>query len=559
MYKVPSPSEMFSDTISETEVARRFEEYKSVWRDVIAKAESGERVYVKGQGLVENPAVKAQQIGALVGNLTKSLSQDQLAAIENDLASLKGMQADLAKDWTAAAYNSRSGLMQYDLMAPSKKLVPRQTPLINTINRDNSGKGGAAEFRRILGWSNSRTGGVADLLAGFNSESTTNTFGGVAGLRRPNKITYATDAKIVAYVEQGLSDSVTHKAQYQGRGFEDIVSLSQTALLWASKGAEERAALYARGATANGYLGAVAAPVISQSSAAAGGSIPAGTYFIKVTANAGGGESVVSAEVSTAALTGTTNTITITVTTEPNGALNYNLYVGTATNTETFQTSFVGNSITITTYVTGGATPPVADSTVSSGGNLYDGFLSVFTDPNQSGYVKRINAKLSTSNPGDEWQQMFISLYGANVIGTGDKRLADPEIVYVDGGVRKELGDLLKNNASTTAYRIMLTRDEATGGSNVGSVVNGIVNQVTGTMVDFDVHPYMPSGASFAWSKTLPVPASEISQTVEFRNVQDYMAYKWPDIQMTYDQSTYWYGALLFYAPAWSGSLLGIQ
>lgn len=557
MYRVPTPSEMFSDATSDAEVATRFEDYKSTYRDVVRQAEDEPGMYVKGVGIVRDPAKKIAQLEGAVTNITKGLSADQLTGIENDLAQIKSMQADMAKDWSAAAYNSRSGLMQYDLIAPSKKIVPRETPLINQLNRDNTGRGGALEFRRVLGWSNSRTGGVADLMAGFSSEAVSTTFGGVTGLRRPQKISYATDAKLIAYVEQGLSDSVTHKAQYQGRGFEDIISLSQTALLWATKGAEERAALYARGATANGFLGAVGAPTATVTSAASGGTIGAATYYVKVTANAGGGESVVSAEVNTGVLSGSANTITATVTVEPTGALNYNLYVGTASNGETFQTSFVGNSVTITAYTTTGAVPPVADSTVSSGGTLYDGFLSVLTDPNQSGYVKRINAKLSTSNPGDEFQQMFMSLYGANVIGAGDKRLANPDVVFCDGGIRKEMSDLLKNNASTTSYRIELT--QGTGGTSIGSLVSGIVNEVTGKMVDLEVHPYQPSGAAFAWSKTLPIPNSEISQTVEIVNVQDYMAYKWPDIQMTYDQSTYMYGTLAFYAPAWSGALLGIQ
>jgi hypothetical protein len=338
------------------------------------------------------------------------------------------------------------------------------------------------------------------------------------------------------------------------------VSLSQTALMWASKGAEERAALYARGATANGFLGAVSrADHLAVQSASTGGAIGAATYYIKVTANAGGGESVVSNEVNTGALSGSTNSITVNVTSEPTGALNYNLYVGTASGAETYQTSFVGNSFTLTTYATGGAAMPGADSTVSSSGTLYDGMLSVFTDPAQAGYVKRVNGKLSTSNPGDEFQQAFVRLYGADVVGSGDKRLADPNVIFVDGNVRKEMSDLLKNNASTTAYRIALTESDATGGARIGSLVSGIVNEVTGTMVDFEVHPYMPSGAAVIWSETLPMQDSEISQTVEFVNVVDYMAYYWPDIQMTYDQSTYWYGTMAFYAPAWSGALLGIQ
>jgi hypothetical protein len=86
--------------------------------------------------------------------------------------------------------------MQYDLRVPSKKIVPKKTPLMNRDQpRQQRASGGALEFRRIVGWTNSRTGGVPDMMAGFNSEAT-NTFGGVTGLRRPNKIQYVTDAKI---------------------------------------------------------------------------------------------------------------------------------------------------------------------------------------------------------------------------------------------------------------------------------------------------------------------------------------------------------------------------
>jgi hypothetical protein len=99
---------------------------------------------------------------------------------------------------------------------------------------------------------------------------------------------------------------------------------------------------------------------------------------------------------------------------------------------------------------------------------------------------------------------------------------------------------------------------DATGGMEVGAVVNGIANQVTGKMVDFEVHPYMPPGASFIWSKTLPVPDSEIANTFEVRNVQDYMMIPWPEIQFTYDASTYQLGTFVPYAPAWSGAVVGL-
>jgi hypothetical protein len=555
MYTAPSPTDMFSDATTAVEVAQRFEVYKTALRKSHEQAGRGGQRFVPEHGIVD--VGSSAQVVEKLDAITKSLAPDALASVQTELAALKGQLAEVTKDWTTTFPNSTPGLVPYDLEAPAKVIVPRVTPLRNRITRDNTGKGNAREIRRITGWTNGGVGGVADSMAFFDSQSTTNTFGGVAGLRRPNKITYASDTKTFSYVEQGLSDSVTFKAQYTGEGFDNIRQLSQTALLWATFGAEERGLLFGRGASAKGYLGAVSAPVIAVASSATGGAVAAGTYFIKVTARAGGGESVVSNEVNTGALSGSTNQFTVTVSTEPNGALGYNLYIGTSTGTETYVTSFVGNSVTIlTTPAGGGAAMPVADSTANANG--YDGFLTVQSDPAQGGYVKRVNAAVTNDDP---WQQAFLALYGASIQPGGganqDKRLADPEEIWVDGGVRKKLGDYLKGTATSSNYRLAFE-----GGANgrvVGEVVNGIANQVTGTMCDLEVHPYMPLGVSLIRSRTLPIPNTEIGATAKVVNVRDYMSFDWPEIQMTYDQSTYLFGTLVHYAPAWSGLLLGLQ
>ncbi|WP_214103228.1 hypothetical protein [Acrocarpospora catenulata] len=551
-YAVPTPSEMFSDSASGRDVAERFETYKTVLSSQHRKALAGGEVFQPGLGIVADAGHQAELVAARVEAITKGLSPDALASIQGELDQLKAVSADLGKDWTLTNPNS-TGLVPYDLEAPAKLLVPRATPLRNTIAR-SKGQGTAKQFKRILGWSNSGTGGVADQMAFMDSGSISTGFGPI-NLRRGAKISYASDSKSVAYVEQGLSDSVIWKAQFAGQGFQDIRSLSQTALLWATMGAEERGILLGRGASGNGYAGAISAPVISIASSASGGAVAAGTYYVKVTARGGGGESVVSNEVNTGALSGGANQFTVTVATEPTGALGYNLYVGTASNGETFVTSFAGNTITVlVTPATGGAAMPVADSSANANG--YDGFLTVQAGAD-SGYFKRHNASIAST--GDEFlQAAFIGMYGANAVGTADRRLADPDEVWLDGQIRKVLGDYLKKTAASTAYRIALTESDATGGATVGSVVNAVANQVTGKMVDLNVHPYMPIGCVLIRSKTLPVPDSEVSNTTEVVNVQDYMAVDWPVIQYTYDSSTYMYGTLVHYAPGWSGLIVGV-
>lgn len=548
-HAVPQPSDMFSDTTDPVQVAQRFEQYKGALSAEHQKAAAGGRAFAPGVGIVEDPAAKTKAIQGRVEAITKSIGPDVAASVQAELDSLNSaLTADIGKDWTlpGTAPNSAT-LVPYDLEAPAKLLVPRLTPLRNGLPRDK-GQGSARQFRVIDGWSNSGFGGVADKSPFMDSQTTTETFGPMT-LRRGKKIEYASHDESVAYVEMSLSDQVNWAAQFAGQGYQDIRSLSQTALLWAHLGGEERALLYGRGPSGNGYAGAIGAPVIATSTATTGGTIAAGTYPVVVTARTGFGESVISNNPGVTT-TGTTSTITVNVTTAPNGALGYNVYVGTAggaVGTAKLQTSFAGNTVTLTSLSTTGATNPGAvDTSVQARG--YDGFLTVQSDPNRSGYVKTLNAALSSANPGDEFQVAFLSLW--------QSVKADPDHIWVDGGTAKKLGDLLKTATGNSSYRLQLNGDGH--GHFLGSMVTGIENQVTRKMVPFDVHPWMPTGTALIRSETLPIPDSHVSQTASVVSVQEYMSVDWPVVQFTYDASTYWYGTLVHYAPKWSGLINGI-
>jgi hypothetical protein len=602
---------------------RRFEEYKELLKAAHEQHDSGRYVLVRGEGIRERG--DRSQLDRRLGqieSLTKGLSTDQLAAIQQDIASLRD---DVSKDWNQAypetgGYNTQ--LAPYNLQDPAKLLVPRETPLRNTVPRTNNGKGSAVQFRRILGWTNANVGGVADqapflasefptaqgiALPQFGGQSTTT--GGVQGstgvpLRRGQKINYAADSKTINYTEMSLSDSVSWKQQYIAQGFQDIRQLSHTATLWAHMVGEEKALLYSRGASANGYTGALATPsglTASSSAAGGGGTIPLGTYSIFVTAVGGWGESPPSNVVTTTAISGSPGTLTVTAWPATiAGAWAWNVYVFTAATGNFFYQTTVpygtpgalasGTVLTSFNNTSGTLAQNAADS--SSNVNGYDGFLTVLLNPAVSGYVATYAAQATAANSvnsisgigqagapaqGDTpWQTLFKTIYGAGTepgnyaqSGTatlyGQKLLADPDVVYVDGVIRSALGTFVEHGGGTGlssgnpgGYRITLSRDEVSG-VTVGSVVTGMVNQTTGKFVDFAVHPYMPLGTSFAWSKTLPVPDSQVSNTFEVENVVDYVGYDWPDIQFTYDFSTYYLGTFIPYAPAWSGAIVGLQ
>ena len=549
-HAVPSPSEMFSDTKDPVQVAQRFEQYKGVLSTEHAKAAAGGRAFIPTRGIVEDPHAKSRAIAERVENITKSVGADALASVQGEIEALKSMvSGEIGKDWSLPGTGANQAtLTPYDLEAPAKLLVPRLTPLRNSLPRGR-GQGTARQFRVIDGWSNSGIGGVADMSPFMDSQTNAGlpSFGTLE-LRRGQKIQYASHDESVAYVEMSLSDQVNWAAQFAGQGFQDIRSLSQTALLWAHLGGEERAMLYGRGPSGNGYSGAVAAPSVAATAGGTGGTIPTGNYWVSVTADTGFGQSAVGTTSAVVAVT-LGEVLTVTISNEPVGSLgNFNVYLtaaGAGANTAKFQTKVTGSEAVLSSVSTTGATVPTADTSVQDLG--YDGFLTVQSDPTRSGYYKALNDSLTAAAPGSEFQDAFLSLY--------QSVKADPDNIWVDGQTARELGTLLQT-AGSSSYRLQLDGDNQ--GHFLGSVVTGIENQVTRKMVPIRVHPWMPNGCALIRSDTLPVPDSHVSATASVISVQEYMSVDWPVVQFTYDASTYWYGTLVHYAPKWSGLITGI-
>lgn len=506
------------------------------------------------------PWVRAEAFG----RLEKSLTADQTAAMAADLASLKGyLQADVTKDWTPTNPVGGTGLTPYDLEGPAKVLVPRYTPLRNSIPRVK-GQGNAFKFKRIDSFTNAGIpGGAATSRISFNSLTATSTYGGTGNLTlaRPGKINYTGSDHSIGYVELGVSDSVEWVAQFQGLGFDDLRALSHTASLWSHLMGEERQMLYGRG-TGSGYAGVVSAPSgVAAVGAATGGSIGAGTYSVYLTANTGFGESLPSTVSTTAALTGGTNKITITFT-EPAGAVNYNVYVGTAVGIGTahFQGNFVPTNvggvatIVLTTYNSTSAVAANVDT--SAVATDYDGYLTVQADPTQSGYFLRANAPFNTGTgstaPGSEFDTALQTMF----VNNG----ADPDEIWMTGALRAEYSQLMRvggTSGAASGYRTTVVTGD--GSAVMGAAVTGHVNPASQKVVDVRAHRFMPAGAALIRSLTLPIPDSHITAPVVSRNVQEYMGVDWPQIQMTYDFSTYQIGTLVHYAPAWNGLILGLN
>jgi len=561
-------SEVLKDMFADAESADARGDRNEALKEAFSKAEreaSGNRW--SGSGKMVKVAKEAQianeRLEMFAERVSKSLGADQAA---NVMAALDEMTKDVVSgDFTNAHFGGEGGtpgnLRPIDLQAPAKILVPRFTPLRNEIPR-TKGIGGAAEYRRILGYSNANIGGVPDVTPFFDSEATTNSFGSLS-LRRGAKISYAMDSHAVPYVEMSLSDLVSHKAQFASLGYEDLRALSHMALLYSHMIAEEKAILFGRG-SAGGYAGnySTSAPTAATAGTfnSTGGSVLSGTWSIAFTARAGVGETVAGTPTTTPVVitAGNAGQIVVTVPTAAAGSYGTNVYASsTATNVGTWFLGFIpageiATSITFNslgaqisgTAAQWGALGTNANTTANLG---YDGLLTVLTTPGVSGDVNSTAYTIATA--GDSFIQDTCSVLYQNVY-------ADPDEVWLNAIQSKNLGTFFRSAAASSANAAFRVNFEQTGTATVGTIVTGVYNESSPTRkcLDLRVHPYMPYGNAIVRSRTLDIPDSGIGDTSEVRSVQEYMAVDWPQVQFTYDTSTYWMGTLVHYAPAWSGA-----
>jgi len=551
----PKVADLFSDATPK-EAAERFEEFSSELNKSLSNAS-----HVPGQAPTPDPL---QAMEALA--LSKSLSSDAAAGLNNALAAQRVAMQDIQKEITLTTPLSTS-FAAFDLEAPSKLLTPRPTPLRNRIPR-KKGVGTSHRVKRILGYTGTGTGGQGQIWPGI-TESTQNDFAPNSAtpfeLIRGPQINYTADDLILPYNSYSLSDQVSFDANFSGMGYQDLRQLSSTSTLYATMLMEERMMLMARG-TASGYSGALAAPTFTLASPVAGAgqtALAAATYYVNLTSDAGisvngFGESILTAQQSTAVASG--DVLTITVATAVTGALGYNIYVGTASGTVLYQGTLKGtgtftiqgaNASGLTgnnaAYSTTGANAARAVTDTSAYATGYDGILPTVLGPN-TGFNNAINSAFSTANPGVEFQTVFANLY-QNV-------KADPDIVLMNGNDRKQLSDAIKSG-STANYRLMI-ESPGTTGTTYGSIVTGLQNEVTGKAVDIMVHPWLNPGVAPVLSWTLPIPDTQVSDVWANFLVQDYMGIQWPVTQFTYDFSTYFRGTFFCTAPAWNGAVSGI-
>ena len=359
----------------------------------------------------------------------------------------------------------------------------------------------------------------------------------------------------------GLSESLSWLAQFQGQGFEDISALANLVLLQEMMLGEE----YQLIAGSSQNLATPAAPTVAARNAGSNETaITTGTSVdVKVTALNYFGESIASAASSTVNITAATSVVDVTISAVPgaqqyniytrlSGAGNYNLTVGTSTQSGTgtagttvFSGTQTANAVggirfTLQGVQTGAAALAMTVDTGTGSSQRMEGLIPVLSGLSDTGSGPYANVGLTASNV---WQGGYINQSvgthlstnaiftaldglwennGINNVSPGVFR-ADPSEIVADGGDLMRLANDMLLQGNSLNYLLNISQDQVSG-MTAGAAVAEFVNPVTRSTVKLTVHPWLSQGTALLMSYQLPQTWSHVDNAWEMVCVQDYVS-----------------------------------
>lgn len=459
---------------------------------------------------------------------------------DETLESIKAAQ-DINK-----AYTQATGLVHYDLQAPALKIYPVITPLRNQIPRV-MGDGGTATHWKVI--------------TAINSG---NVHAGVTEGQRGGTTSVTLSDKVASYKSIGLEDYVTFEADLAAVNFDDAKARAVEGNLLGLMIQEERMIL---GGNASVDLGTTPTPTTAI--VASGGTLGASTinvYCVALTmagkfessvaggvkttytrTNADGTTDTISgfhatksAVAANVISTGTTNSITATVTAVP-GAVGYAWYWGTAGN-ELLGAITTINSYVITATATG--TQNITAITVNSSFNTldFDGLFSQIIASGSGSYVQA----LATGTAGTGTTLTSDGAGGINEINTAfssfwDNYRLSPEVMYVSSTVLLKINSLIIANGGAPLIRYQMDGNNP-GTLSAGTVVSTYLNKITNTSVKVEVHPDMPAGMILFYSSKLPAQYYKYTNAgnlLQIKTRKDYYQIEWPLRTRKYEYGIY--------------------
>ena len=464
--------------------------------------------------------------------------------------------------------STSTGLVPFDLQAPSKNLYPVATPLRNVIPRVGGGVGTATNWKVIS----------AILGSGYDA------MGWVPEGQRTGRMSYSATPKAASYKTLGEEDNITFEAVNAGKSFEDVAATGVMRILQKMMLKEENAILGGNNSMA---LSAPAAPTVT--SASTGGSIGAGTYNVYAVAltyegyrnssvasgiatsqsitgadgqtyTLSGGSSAKSSPTSTGAISGSTNTISAS-TGYVSGALGYAWFVGTAGN-ETLQAITTINSVTLTALITGVQNASAITANNSNNSLAYDGLL--YSCFNGGGYVNNLatgtagtGTVLTSSGRGsvNEIDAMLVSMW--------QNYQVSPDVIYCNAQEIKNITTKVLTSASGPLLHMNNNNPQDPYAIMAGNVVSYYFNPFAlngGIKIPIRIHPLLPPGTIVGWSSQLPAQYqnNETPNVAEMKTRADYYSLEWPIKTRAREYGVYCEEVLAVYAPFAMGIITNI-
>jgi hypothetical protein len=497
------------------------------------------------------------------GYLKTALTQPSVAEQFSQVISGMPGGTEALKSFTAGnlGIGTVSGLVPFDLLAPSRLIYPMYTVFRNKLPRP-AGQGTSRMEKVFTGISGSQTGGqgvvdisIPELVQGGNPSMNS------WPLNIPSTGSQTEVTLNVPYRFFGLSESLSWLAQFAGQGFEDVSALANLILLQEMMLGEEYQMIAATSTP-------LTVPTIVAASVRSAGSgesaLSTSITSIKVTAANYYGETPASG--STAVTVAAGQVVDLTIGTSP-GALTYNIYTSTdGSNWYRFATGVGGTKYTLqgAAPATTNPIPPTTDSGTGSGTRM-EGIVPTLAGKSAGGGIYPQGWQGGYYNPAAASHLSYNVIYSAldalwenqSSNSPGAFR-ADPAEIVGDGGDIMRLSNDVISQGSATNYRLFLEQSEIPG-VRVGAAVSEFQNPITRSVLKLVVHPWLTQGTAMLMTYQLPQTWTNVANAWEMTMVQDYVSIAWPVIDATFRYSIFMYGALVSHAPFYSGLIQGLQ
>jgi hypothetical protein len=477
-----------------------------------------------------------------------NLSQEVLNAIKS------AQRASNSDVIAKSGFTQSTGLVNYDLQAPAKLIYPVITPLRNRIPRRRGNGGTATHWKTVTGI------------------NTANIAAGVQEGKRGGVITDNVVDVLAQYAGLGLENSVTFEAEYASVGFDDVRSLAVETTLQSLMIQEEQEIIGGNGGASPVALGTTPTPTLSQSGT--GGTFSAGTYSVicvaltndgyitgsvsggilasvtrtnadATTTTYGGGSAQKSSNATVVIASGTTNSISATVT-AVNGAVAYAWFWGAAGN-EVLGAITTINSVVITGLATGSQTAaslPSSDNSVNS--TVFQGLLyQIFASGSNSYIATQPTGTAGTGTPLTSDNAGGIVEINTAFRSFWDDYRVSPTMMIVNAQELNNITAKVIASGGAPLFRLNLDAARASVSDltlTAGTVIGSYLNKFTmggGQVVPVMLHPNVPAGTIIFYTDNLNYPVSNVRNPLEMRTRQEYYQTEWPLRTRQYEYGVY--------------------